>query len=418
MSLSRRRFFALAGTGTANAVLISALETFYTNKSVAVSRYGDLLTDSQGIIDLPPGFKYRRLSETGQLMNDGYKVPGAHDGMGAFLGRNNTTVLIRNHELGGSSPYIGRSIPKKYDVTGLGGTTTLVIDNQSRTLLKHYRSLAGTYRNCAGGITPWGSWLSCEESIEVGEKKHGYIFEVPSKATGLVDPIPLRAMGRFNHEAAAVDPRTGYVYMTEDRGDSCFYRFVPKIPGKLSEGGHLAALAIDGLPQVNTKSGFPLKQPTKVRWIRITTPDPETDTVRVEAFNKGAAQFVRGEGMFYHKGYIYFCCTSGGTSSDGQIWRYNTFRNTIEKYIEPNNSAILDNPDNIVIAPNGDLFLCEDGGDGNSIVGVTPTRELYRFARNSLNASEFAGICFSSDGKTMFVNMQNPGITFAIWGDW
>lgn len=416
--ISRRQFVALAGAGASSTVLLSALEAFYANKSVGAARYGSLIPDPQGVLDLPAGFRYKRLSETGQTMNDGYRVPGAHDGMGAFAGANNTTILIRNHELGAAPNNVSLQIPKRYDLTGLGGTTTLVIDNQKRTLVKHYRSLAGTYRNCAGGITPWGSWLSCEESIDVGDKKHGYVFEVPSSATGLVNPVPLTAMGRFNHEAAAVDPRTGYVYLTEDRADSCFYRFIPKNRGKLSEGGNLAALRIVEMPQVKTKVGFPLKVPKAVQWVRIATPDPSGDTVRLEAFNKGGAQFFRGEGIFYDKGYIYFCCTGGGISGDGQIWRYHTVRNTIEKYIEPNNPTVLDSPDNIVVAPNGDLFLCEDGSEGNSIVGVTPNGELYRFARNRFNTSEFAGACFSSDGQTMFVNMQSPGITFAIWGRW
>lgn len=417
MSLSRRQFVALAGAGSSSTVFMAALEAFYANKSVDAARYGCLTPDPQGVLDLPAGFKYKRLSETGQMMDDGYKVPGAHDGMGAFRGENGTTILVRNHEIGAASDIL-TEMPNAYDSMGLGGTTTLIIDNRDRAVIKHYRSLAGTYLNCAGGSTPWGSWLSCEESFDVGYRKHGYVFEVPSSATTLVNPVPLVAMGRFRHEAAAVDPKTGYIYMTEDRPDGCFYRFVPKTRGKLALGGTLYALKISGMPQAKTATGFPLKKSKSVEWMQIDEPDPASDTVRSEGFEKGAAQFARGEGIFYDNGYIYFCCTTGGTSGKGQIWRYQTRKNTLEKYIEPNNPTVLDNPDNIVVAPNGNLFLCEDGSGGNSIVGVTPRGKLYRFARNRLNESEFSGVCFSADSKTMFVNLQKPGITFAIWGSW
>lgn len=418
MSLSRRQFFTLAGTGTAGALLLSPLQAFYAKRAFAAGPYGPLQSDPLGVLDLPSGFSYRRLSETGQTMTDGYKVPGGHDGMGAFAGANGTTILIRNHELNpASSTSVGAPNSKKYDTRGKGGTTTLVVDT-NRTLVSHRGSLAGTYRNCAGGPTPWGSWLSCEESLEVGNKKHGYVFEVPSSATGFVTPVALTAMGRFNHEAAAVDPNTGYVYLTEDRGDSLFYRFVPNTPGNLSAGGTLYALKITGMSGVNTKTGFSLRQLKPVEWVRIDTPDPEKDTVRVEGYNKGAARFSRGEGIFYGNGEIYFCCTDGGSSGDGQIWRYLPASNTIELYLEPNNSGTLDNPDNIVIAPNRDIFLCEDGDGTDFIVGITPTGSLYKFAKNALNTSEFAGVCFSPDGQTMFVNIQSPGITFAIWGPW
>lgn len=418
MSYSRRQFFTLAGASAAGAVLLSPLQAFYAKKAIAAGPYGSLVTDPNGVLDLPAGFTYRRLSETGQAMNDGYNVPGGHDGMAAFAGSSGNTILIRNHELSATSSN-GVSAPnsKKYDTKGRGGCTKLIVSS-SRTLVSHYGVLAGTYRNCAGGPTPWGSWLSCEESFEVGNKKHGYIFEVPSSSTTFVTPVALTAMGRFNHEAAAVDPSSGYVYLTEDRGDSLFYRFVPSSPGNLSAGGSLYALKITSMPGVNTKTGFPVGSPKAVEWVLITNPDPSSDTVRSEGSSYGAAKFSRGEGIFYGGNYIYFTCTDGGSSGDGQIWRYSTTNNTIELYSEPNNSGVLDNPDNIVIAPTGDLFLCEDGDGTDYIVGLTSTGTLYKFAKNALNTSEFCGVCFSPDGQTMFVNMQTPGITFAIWGPW
>jgi secreted PhoX family phosphatase len=418
VTLSRRQFFSLAGTSTAGALMLSPLQAFFAKRTLAAGPYGSLQTDPKGVLDLPAGFSYVRLSETGQTMTDGYKVPGGHDGMAAFSGANGNTILIRNHELNpASTTSIGAPNTSKYDTQGKGGTTTLVVSS-TRTLIRHYGSLAGTYRNCAGGPTPWGSWLSCEESFEVGNKKHGYVFEVPSSATGFVTPVPLVAMGRFNHEAAAVDPNTGYVYMTEDRGDGLFYRFVPNTPNNLSAGGALYALRIPSRPQANTTTGFTVGQAYTVDWVRITNPDPSSDTVRTTGFSLGAAKFARGEGIFYGNGDMYFCCTSGGSAGVGQIWRYTPATNTLRLYIEPNNANILDFPDNIVVAPNGDLFLTEDGGGTDFVVGITPTGALYKFARNALNSNELTGVCFSPDGRIMFVNMQTPGITFAISGPW
>ncbi|BAY22160.1 hypothetical protein NIES2100_19230 [Calothrix sp. NIES-2100] len=419
MTLSRRKFFTLAGTGTAGALILSPLQAFYAKRAFAAGPYGSLQSDPKRVLDLPAGFSYVRLSETGQTMSDGYKVPGGHDGMAAFPGTNGSTILIRNHELNFSSgKSVGAPSSKKYDSQGKGGTTTLEVSS-TRVLLRHHGSLAGTDRNCAGGPTPWGSWLSCEESFETGNKKHGYVFEVPSSATSFVTPVPLVAMGRFNHEAAAVDPNTGYVYMTEDRGDGLLYRFVPNTKGNLSAGGTLYALRIQIKPKANTKTGFTVGQAYTVDWVRITNPDPSSDTVRVEGYNLGAARFSRGEGIFYGKGDIYFCCTNGGSAGYGQVWRYTPATETLRLFAEPNNRGILDYPDNIVVAPNGDLFVCEDGEDSEIfIVGITPSGTLYKFAHNALNGEEFAGICFSPDGKIMFVNMQSPGITFAIKGPW
>ncbi|MBD2595560.1 DUF839 domain-containing protein [Nostoc spongiaeforme FACHB-130] len=419
MKFSRRKFFTLAGTGTAGAVLLSPLQAFYAQRTLAAGPYGALQPDPLGVLDLPAGFSYRRLSETRQTMTDGYRVPGGHDGMAAFAGANGNTILIRNHELSPTSSN-GLNAPNssKYNTSARGGCTKLVV-NSSRNLVEHRGVLAGTIRNCAGGPTPSGSWLSCEETFETNNsKRHGYVFEVPSSANTFVTPVPLTAMGRFNHEAAAVDPNTGYIYMTEDQPNGLFYRFIPNQTNNLSAGGTLYALRIIGSSGINTATNFPKNTQRAVDWVTINTPDPATDTVRTEGYNKGAARFSGGEGIFYGNGYVYFTCKSGGSSGDGQIWRYSPTNNTVELYIEPNNSGVLDNPDNIIVFPNRDIFLCEDGDGTDYILGITPSGSLYKFARNALNTSEFAGVCFSPDGQTMFVNMQTPGITFAIWGSW
>ena len=438
MSLSRRKFFSLAGVGVGGAVLASPLKNLYLNlaqgKQSFSDRIGELIADPQGIIDLPQGFQYRVLSRVGEKMNDGHIVPNQHDGMAAFLGENGQTILVRNHEVqpGLSFNNLAEDIPQ-YDRYCRGGTTTLVV-NRDRSLVRHHLSLAGTNRNCAGGTTPWNSWISCEEEISTPypppgytmeqvepvwgkiSQKHGYNFEVPVSQKGVAKPIPLVAMGRFRHEAIAVDPLTGYVYQTEDQLNSCIYRFRPRKSGDLQSGGILEALVIKDAPKVNTAKDFPVGKPYKVSWVRLDDVDPEHDTLRYEAQSKGAAIFRRGEGMCYANQELYWTATNGGAAQVGQIFRYNLKEDTVELFVESPGYDILDYPDNLTLAPFGDLVVCEDGKDEQFLIGVTPQGKYYPIARNALNNSEFAGICFAPDGKTMFVNIYNPGMTLAIWG--
>jgi secreted PhoX family phosphatase len=195
------------------------------------------------------------------------------------------------------------------------------------------------------------------------------------------------------------------------------------VPGVLREGGVLQALKIQGMPQAITKANFPVGQPMPVEWVTIEEPDPAGNTIKVEGFTKGAAQFTRGEGTWFGNNEVYFTCTDGGEKELGQVWRYVPGINsqdggTIELFAEPNDQSILDGPDNITVAPFGDLIICEDGEDEQFLRGVTSEGTLYTFARNAINNREFAGACFSPDGQTLFVNIQDPGITFAIWGPW
>ena len=465
MSVSRRGFLKLAGAGAVAATMVSPLQAFYARAekgSVAGGiGYGPLsprlpvnASELKGLIiggidigetpllELSPGFNYTAISITGQPMDDGGTVPALHDGMAAYEGPRNTTILVRNHEVGsgGSNPVVP-SNGNKYDQLG-GGTTTLVI-GANRRVQSQYASLAGTIRNCAGGPTPWGSWITCEENISLPgasggvTRKHGYNFEVPAAAEiQVAEPTPLIAMGRFNHEAVAVEPETGYVFETEDEGDSCFYRFRPNVAGDLSSGV-LEALTITdsrapnaepGTGSHNTRTGYQgLKNvPLSVSWVPIANPDPVDNSsatrVRTQGRNLGAARFSRGEGAWYGNGATYFVCSNGGDAGVGQVWAYRSGSTqgtgTLTLEVEATPTDVLAAPDNICVAPFGDLFLCEDGSGSEYVVGVNTRGELYRFATNALNTSEFAGACFSPDGKTMYVNIQSPGITLAIWGPW
>lgn len=459
MGQSRRSFLKTAG---AVSLGFAGLHRFVASGSDAfaanlVTGYGKLVSDPHELVDLPKGFSYKAFSGIGETMNDGLYVPGAHDGMAAFKGPRGKTILVRNHEvsprkLGDKGGALGERQEKMIDVPTnrfydrgkgevycAGGTSTLVYDTKKQKLEHHYLSLIGTIRNCAGGPTPWGSWVTCEETTtRAGEQTlvdHGYNFEVPAKAKGgLVDPVPLKAMGRFNHEAIAVDPTSGCVYETEDNGEGLFYRFVPKVPGQLHKGGKLQALAARDANRLDTRNwedhvSVPVNHKMPVRWVDIDNVASPNDDLRFQGWGKGAAKFARGEGLWYGNDAIYFACTNGGKGKHGQIWRYvpspaegtpEEAKNpgSLELFSEPDDQSLVDRADNLTVAPWGDLLLCEDGSGGDNLVGITPDGDVYHFASNAYSSSEFAGATFSPDGSTLFVNVQSPGITLAITGPW
>lgn len=452
-----------------------------------VNRYGPLIPDPNRIFDLPKGFRYTILSRTGDTMSDGLRVPGAPDGMAAFPGPDGKVILVRNHELSSEMTLEGAFdfetgtqrliyLAKMYDAgegirPHLGGTTTLLYDPYTARVERQFLSLTGTCRNCAGGPTPWNSWITCEETVELSneaekkararrprsveeeeqaepnepelrtnynEKSHGYNFEVPASAEGgLTEPVPLVAMGRFNHEAVAVDPASGVVYQTEDRDDGLIYRFIPTEPGRLAHGGRLQALAVQAQKSVDTRNwpetGKPklgLNSALEIEWIDMDNVEAPRDDLRTRGFKKGAARFARGEGMWYGRNEIFFACTNGGISKTGQIFRYQpsvfegTERETeapgkLTLYLEPNNTQLLQSCDNVTVAPWGDLVICEDGTEHNYLRGVNPDGKIYTIGDSAYHTlSELCGACFAPNHPTLFVNLQRPGLTLAITGPW
>lgn len=456
---SRRNF--LKKTGIASLGFMG-LQHFVSNplfaaeKSFAPVGYGPLLPDPKGLLNLPQGFSYKIISQKGNQMSDGLLVPGAPDGMATFKGANGRTILVRNHELS-ASPGNGAFGEKNemlakidkskiYDYgqgnPELGGTTTLIYNPTTGEVEKEFLSLVGTTRNCAGGLTPWNTWITCEESVlkpesaNTCEKEHGYNFEVPaSDKMQLTKAVPIKAMGRMNHEAVSVDPRTGIVYMTEDTSDSLIYRFIPNKNGKLLKGGKLQALLVREQKSLDTRNwaklttpSVPVGQAFDVDWIDIQNVESPENDLRLQGYDKGAARFARGEGMWFGNNEVYFACTNGGKLMYGQVFRYTPSLyegkpvekknpGKLELFVESPDSKIANACDNMTVSAWGDLILCEDNA-APYVVGITPKGEFYKLAQNIGSPSEFAGGVFSPTGETYFVNLQAVGLTLAITGPW
>jgi len=456
--VNRRRFLQSITAAAAAPALT------FTSKPTRASSAA-LPADPNQVIDVPEGFSYTVVSRIGERMADGLVVPGAHDGMAAFEGDDGRIVLICNHELSAASKYAGPYTDSysglseamkarfydrgKQQSPGLGGTTTTIYNPATGETERQFLSLGGTDINCAGGKTPWGSWLSCEESfaspgpafsnhttLVTREKRHGYVFEVPSSATELITAVPLKDMGRFEHEAAAVHEPTGIVYLTEDQWHSLFYRFIPHVPGQLQKGGRLQALAIVDQPAKPThnwdRTDARVNESYATQWIDLDDVDGDKNDLRLRGAALGAATFARGEGLTVAGDQFAFTCTLGGPARLGQIFSYRPgpFEGTAQEQDSPgeltliaeaDKNSLFNNCDNLTMAPWGDLIVCEDTSDDSNhcaLVGVRPDGSQYLLANNAYSDSELAGVCFSPDGRTMFVNIQYPGMTVAITGPW
>ncbi|CAN5803278.1 DUF839 domain-containing protein [soil metagenome] len=481
--INRRSFLGAGAAVVAGAAIAGPFEGFVAHAGrgrPGSEGYGPLMPvadrrDGVVRLELPAGFQYRSFHPTGTVLDDGAVLPGRHDGMAAFRGRRGRTVLVRNHEINGNTRVAGGDPPlghpaDGYDPIAKGGTVTVEVDGFGNVFADRV-SLSGTQMNCAGGPTPWDSWLTCEETINGGDvgtdftgtpntglRKHGYVFEVP--AHGEASGEPLTAMGRFAHEAAVTGPGAREVYLTEDNFNfpSGFYRFLPdrrrghghdddhdddgdhghgrRGPGRgrgrgpIANRGGLQMLAVRGLPNAELHLGQPDGVSYRVRWVDIDDPNPTfapgttndeaISAVGNEGRSKGAALFSRLEGAVWAHGRVFFTSTQGGSASDattsgfgagrGQVWSYHPGPERLELVFESPGSATLDLPDNVEASRRGTLVLCEDGPGDNFLRGLTRRGELFTFARNADLAQvgqEFAGARFSPNGDTLFVNVQS-----------
>lgn len=431
--------------------------------------------DGKVRLHLPEGFSYRSFhdTETPVTLDDGTRLPGRHDGMGAFDGPDGAVTLIRNHEVNGSGAAFGPPGDHVYDPMARGGCTHIDVDGQGNVQAA-WTAIAGTMMNCSGGQMPWGAWVTCEETVngpDVGPdftgapntaltKPHGYVFEVPAEGTATA--MPITNAGRFPHEAVSFDPREGRLYLTEDNFafPSGFYRYTPATnpmeSGHLDNDGTLQMLAVKGQPNAHLEGHQEKGAVYSVEWVDIADPDPTypytpgqpaptaNDTALQHVGSQGralgAAGFSRLEGQVYDNGVVYFTSTQGGGDPEtgdelingygngfGQVWAYDTRSEKLRLVYQSPGKQTFDFPDNITVSNSGTLVVCEDSNQDNYLRGLNRGGQLWDIALNrAANAAgrpryddEFAGSTFSPDGQTLFVNIQaSAGMSFAIWGPW
>ncbi|WP_411106162.1 alkaline phosphatase PhoX [Streptomyces sp. cmx-4-9] len=475
MPLSRRDFTArtvLAGAGVALTGTVGALAT--APGALAAEEdvrrdghgrprdpgYGPLLPDPAGLLALPAGFRYRVLTHSGvTTLESGESTPSHHDGTAAFAGPRGVTLLVNNHELKGRRENWARPVPLTeglvYDPAAAGGCTVVEVRHGGE--VAEWVGIAGTSTNCAGGSTPWGTWLTCEENSDLAGKNgmtkdHGYVFEVdPHDRRANRDPQPVKAFGRYDHEAVVIDPRQGHAYLTEDASgpNGLLYRWTP--PRGFHHGrGRLRTLAADaGVLQAAKcfdSSGRlvdDLSRATRtgtvygVDWVDVPDRDARTVSVRRQFGAGGVTRGRKLEGMWWADGGAYFVSSyareeSPGAAHDGQVWFYDPKRRTVRLTVligvnaDPAAEGGYDGPDNITVSPYGGLVIAEDGSGLQHLFGATASGRTYPLARNELNIgtaeepefSEFTGVCFSPDGRTLYANIQDPGIMLAVTGPW
>jgi secreted PhoX family phosphatase len=431
--------------------------------------------DGKVRLHLPEGFSYRSFHDTEQpiVLDDGTRLPGRHDGMGAFDGPDGAVTLIRNHEVNAPGTHFGPDGDHVYDPMAQGGCTHVDVDGMGNVRAA-WTAIAGTMMNCSGGQMPWGAWVTCEETVngpDVGPdftgvsnvpltKPHGYVFEVPTE--GRASALPITRAGRFPHEAVSFDPREGRLYLTEDNFafPSGFYRYTPKTnpmqSGHLDNDGMLQMLAVKGEPNAHLEGHQSKGVVYSVEWVDIDDPDPTfpytpgqsaptpNDTalqhVGSQGRAKGAAGFSRLEGQIYNNGVVYFTSTQGGGAPEtgdelingygngfGQVWAYDTRSEKLRLVYQSPGKQTFDFPDNITVSNRGTLVVCEDSNEDNYVRGLSRGGQLWDLAPNRAASAAgvpryddyFSGSTFSPDGETLFVNIQaSKGMTFAIWGPW
>jgi secreted PhoX family phosphatase len=458
-SLSRRGFiggsaaglgFAFAGRGSLDAFARPS-----STDARSPAGYGPLVTDPRGILALPQGFSYTLVAQSGVTPTSDGLFPSDPDGMGIFRGRAGGSVLVTNHENSGAEAHRVPTVAGvTYDPGAIGGTSTVLVDHRGARV-DAYTSLAGTHNNCAGGITPWGTWLTCEETeARAGgalTKDHGYVFEVDPHSRGANlerSAVPLKFLGRYAHEAVAVDPRRGHIYLTEDAGtpNGLYYRWTPPRGFRGGKGalhalarsargvtaGRLQAMGcyLDGVHVPDLSAVTAVGTRLQVRWMDVPDRDAQTIATRRQQYAAPITRSRKLEGQWWGRGGAYFVAsfarvTDGSARDhDGQVWFYSPRSKTITLKTQfgvnptPDVDGPFDGPDNITVSTHGGLILAEDGAGIQHLIGVTDQGEAYPLARNDNGGGEFCGPAFSCDGRILFANIQSPGFTLAITGPW
>lgn len=379
MRLIRRRSFLAMGTASMMAAGLGTAawqKALGSNAVPGESPYGPPgKADVYGVA-VPAGFATRLLGATGSAVaGTRYSWHGQPDGGACFAAADGGWVYASNCELDGTR---GGAGAVRFDADG--------------DVVAAYRILSGTKWNCAGGATPWGTWLSCEEH------RAGRVWECDPFRAGQGTARP--ALGKFPHEAAAVDPATGFVYLTEDDYDGRLYRFRPRRWGDLGEG---------------TLEAAALQPGGGLHWIKV----------RADRLNRGrdTTGFQRGEGAWFAHGTLYFC-----TTADHRVWAHDVHNGTLEVIYDAaalGDAAPLRNPDNVTVhETSGDIYVAEDGGDLQLVLLAdakgeriaAPFLQLYGHG-----GSEIAGAAFSPDGARLYFSSQRgrdrrKGMTFEVTG--
>ena len=451
--VSRRSFLGRSAAAGLGVALAGSLDTIFgagpasagASGATAAGGYGPLVPDPKGILALPRGFSYTVVAESGvtRLVGGGL-TPSDPDGTAAFVRPGGDgSILVNNHEISGGEDF---PVPLRpgfvYDPLARGGTTTIVVDGAGNRV-REYVSLAGTHNNCAGGRTPWQTWLTCEETEDVLGKPHGYVFEVdPHRQEANRDPEPIKALGRFAHEAVAVDPDEGRIYETEDASNpnGLVYRFTPPSSALPLGTGSLRNLGddagrLEAMKAFNGNGRFvpDLSVATRpgttygVEWVVVPDRDARLVPTRLQFGDSDVTRSRKLEGMWWADGGCYFVSSFARTEDgsagqhDGQVWFLDPLADTIElkirfAYTPSDQDSDADGPDNITVSPYGGVILAEDGEGVQHLLGSNAAGETFFLARNDLNDSELAGPNFSRDKKTLFVNIQSPGHVLAIQG--